>query len=149
MRPRQSFLVKHIALLCNTIPTVKYGGGSKVFWGCFAASGTGCLDCARGTVKSEDYRGILGCNVGPSVSKPGLRPRPWVFQQDNETQNITSKSTQKRMKSKHRKWPATSPDLNPIQHRWRDLNVAVGRRHLSNMRELERFIKRRVVQNSS
>uniref|UniRef100_A0A3B3HVE6 Paired domain-containing protein n=1 Tax=Oryzias latipes TaxID=8090 RepID=A0A3B3HVE6_ORYLA len=25
----------------NTVPTVKHGGGSVLFWGCFAASGTG------------------------------------------------------------------------------------------------------------
>ncbi len=31
----------------NTVPTVKHGGGSKMFWGCFAASGTGCLDCVK------------------------------------------------------------------------------------------------------
>ena len=27
----------------NTVPTVKQGGSSKMFWICFAASGTGCL----------------------------------------------------------------------------------------------------------
>ena len=43
----------------NTMPTVKHGGGSVMFWGCFAASGTGCLESVQGTMKSEDYQGIL------------------------------------------------------------------------------------------
>ncbi|KAI4905520.1 hypothetical protein NFI96_017283 [Prochilodus magdalenae] len=34
-----------------------------------------------------------------------------------------------------------SPDLNPIEHLWRDLKIAVGRRHPSNMRDLEQFAK--------
>ena len=42
----------------NTVPTVKHGGGSQMFWGCFAASGTGCLDCVHGIMKSEDYQRI-------------------------------------------------------------------------------------------
>ncbi len=35
---------------------VKHGGGSKMFWGCFAASGAGCLDCVNGIMKSDDYQ---------------------------------------------------------------------------------------------
>ena len=53
----------------NTVPTVKHGGGSQMFLGCFAASGTGCLDCVHGIMKSEDYQRILERNVGPSVRK--------------------------------------------------------------------------------
>uniref|UniRef100_A0A3Q0RXG1 Tc1-like transposase DDE domain-containing protein n=1 Tax=Amphilophus citrinellus TaxID=61819 RepID=A0A3Q0RXG1_AMPCI len=34
-----------------------------------------------------------------------------------------------------------SPYLNPIEHLWRDLKIAVGRRHPSNMRDLEQFAK--------
>ena len=51
------------------VPTVKHGGGSKMFWGCFAASGTGCLDCVNGIMKSDDYQRILGCNKVASVRK--------------------------------------------------------------------------------
>ena len=36
----------------NTVPTVKHGRGSVMFWGCFAASGTGCFECVQSTMKS-------------------------------------------------------------------------------------------------
>ena len=31
----------------NTVSMVQNGGGSQMFWGCFAASGAGCLDCVH------------------------------------------------------------------------------------------------------
>ena len=83
-----------------------------MFWGCFAASGTGCVDCVQGIMKSEDYQRMLERNVGPSVRKLGLRQRSWVFQQDNDPKH-SSKSTQKWFK-RVLKWPAMSPGLNPI-----------------------------------
>ena len=63
-----------------------------MFWGCFFASGTGCLDCVNGIMKSEDYQRILERNVGPSVRKLGLRQRSWVFQQDKTKKKILQKA---------------------------------------------------------
>ncbi len=48
-----------------------------MFWGCFAASDTGCLDCVNGIMKSDDYQRILGCNIVASVRKLRLHQRSW------------------------------------------------------------------------
>ncbi|KAK3555983.1 hypothetical protein QTP86_032846 [Hemibagrus guttatus] len=51
----------------NITPTVKYGGGSVMVWGCFAASGPGRLAVINGTMNSAVYQKILKENVRPSV----------------------------------------------------------------------------------
>ncbi|KAK3506932.1 hypothetical protein QTP70_031222, partial [Hemibagrus guttatus] len=51
----------------NITPTVKYGGGSVMVWGCSAASGPGRLAVINGTMNSAVYQKILKENVRPSV----------------------------------------------------------------------------------
>ncbi len=58
----------------NTVPTVKHGGGSNMFWGCFAASGTGFLDCVNGIMKSDDYQRILGAQRSGQCQKAASPP---------------------------------------------------------------------------
>ncbi|KAK3521940.1 hypothetical protein QTP70_020054 [Hemibagrus guttatus] len=80
----------------NIIPTVKYGGGSVMVWGCFAASGPGRLTVINGTMNSAVYQKILKENVRPSVCDLKLK-QTWVLQQNNDPKH-TSKSTSEWLK---------------------------------------------------
>jgi hypothetical protein len=83
-----------------------------LLWWCFAASGTGCLECVHGIMKSGEYQGILEHYVRHRVRKLGLCRRSWVILQDNDPKH-TSKSTQQWFKTKHwtvLKWPAMNLD---------------------------------------
>ncbi len=126
----------------NIIPTVKYGGGSVMVWGCFAASGPGRLAVINGTINSAVYQKILKDNVRPSVRDLKLK-RTCVLQQDNDPKH-TSKSTSewlKKNKMKTLEWPSQSPDLNPIEMLWHDLKKAVHARKPSNVAELQQSPK--------
>ena len=84
-----------------------------MLWGCFAASGTGGIECIKGMMKSEDRQGILEWNVLHIVRKLGLRQRFWGFQQDND-QKDTSSSTKEWLKRKRwtvLKWPTMNSEI--------------------------------------
>ncbi|KAK3530781.1 hypothetical protein QTP70_001580 [Hemibagrus guttatus] len=126
----------------NIIPTVKYGGGSVMVWGGFAASGPGRLAVINGIMNSAVYQKILKENVRPSVCDLKLK-RTWVLQQDNDPKH-TSKSTSewlKKNKMKTLEWPSQSPDLNPIEILRHDLKKVVHARKPSNVAELQQFCK--------
>uniref|UniRef100_A0A803JTH1 Uncharacterized protein n=1 Tax=Xenopus tropicalis TaxID=8364 RepID=A0A803JTH1_XENTR len=70
MKPKLSCVKSTAHQHQNLIPTVKYvkyGGGSVMVWGCFAASGPGRLAVIDGTMNSTVYQKILKENVRPSV----------------------------------------------------------------------------------
>ncbi|KAG2468483.1 TC1A transposase, partial [Polypterus senegalus] len=122
----------------NTIRTVKHGGDSIMLWGCFSAAGTGRLVRIKGKMTAAMYRDILDENLLQSALDLRLERR-FIFQQDNDPKHTAMISKQWLQDNSVNviEWSSQSQDLNPIEHLWRDLKMAVHRRFPSNLMELE------------
>src|SRR4029434_9708880 len=94
----------------NLLPTITFGVGSVMLWGCMASTGTGKIVKVEGRMDSTQYQQILGNNLQDSVRKLKLC-RGWLFQQDNNPKHC-SKSTKEFMQ-RHRynvlEWPSQFP----------------------------------------
>ena len=73
-------------------PTVKFGGGSIMVWGCFTEHGVGNLCCIEGKLNGAGYRNILENNLIGTLNKFDLNIEDIVFQQDNDPKH-TAKLT--------------------------------------------------------
>ncbi len=113
-----------------------------MLWGYFSAAGTRRLVAIEGKMNVAKYRDILDENLLQSAQDLRLGRR-FTFQQDNDPKH-TAKITKEWLHNNSvtvLEWPSQSPDLNPIEHLWRDLKMAVHQRLPSNLTELERICK--------
>ena len=111
-----------------------------MLWGWFSLAGTGRLVRIKG--KMNGVQRDPWWKPGPEHSAPWTGRR-FTFKQDNDPKH-TAMSMQEWLQDKSLnalEWPSRGPDLNLVEHLWRDLKIAVQRRSPSNLTELERICR--------
>lgn len=126
----------------NPVPVRRHtGGGSVMVWGGFCGGQKTSLAFLDGRVNSAKYVATLEEHL-----QPVFDAETQIFQQDNASSHssLFTKSWLQRQQIEVMKWPALSPDLNPIENVWGYMSAAVyaNGRQFYSIEALKRAIQK-------
>ena len=112
-------------------------------WGFMPSARVGKLVFIDGNMTGEMYRRILENNLLDSVKMLSLT-NEWIFQHDTDSKHRAAIVTSwlDGNKINHINWRSFSPDLNPIEHLWNEIERRMKKTSPRNVTELNEYLTR-------
>lgn len=108
-------------------------------WGCMSYAGVGNLVFIDTTMDRHFYLNLFKANLKTSATKLGLSAK-WIFQHDNDPKHTSHVVKEWLLYNvpKQLHFPPQSPDINPIENLWDELDRRVRKNKISNKEDLKK-----------